>query len=66
MISSSRLKAVLEIPQSHRNKLKKMKGIDFWIKELGLKFKQSGKLRVIPDADILLWQYTRPDGIAST
>ena len=52
MISSSRLKAVLEIPQSHRNKLKKMKGIDFWIKELGFKFKQSGKLRVIPDADI--------------
>ena len=52
MVSSSRLKAVLEIPQSHRNKLKKMKGIDFWIKELGLKFKQSGKLRVIPDADI--------------
>jgi len=52
MVSSSRLKAVLEIPQSHRNKLKKLKGIDFWIKELGLKFKQSGKLRVIPDADI--------------
>ena len=36
MVSSSRLKAVLEIPQSHRNKLKKMKGIDFWVKELGL------------------------------
>ena len=52
MVSSSRLKAVLEIPQSHRNKLKKVKGIDFWIKELGFKFKQSGKLRVIPDADI--------------
>ena len=52
MISSSRLKAVLEIPQSYRNKLKKLKGIDFWVKELGLKFKQSGKLRVIPDADI--------------
>ena len=52
MISSSRLKAVLEIPQSHRNKLKKLKGIDFWVKELGLKFKQSGKLLVIPDADI--------------
>ena len=52
MISSSRLKAVLEIPQSHRNKLKELKGIDFWVKELGLKFKQSGKLRVIPDADI--------------
>ena len=52
MVSSSRLKAVLEIPQSYRNKLKKLKGIDFWVKELGLKFKQSGKLRVIPDADI--------------
>jgi len=52
MVSSSRLKAVLEIPQSHRNKLKKLKGIDFSVKELGLKFKQSGKLRVIPDADI--------------
>ena len=52
MVSSSRLKAVLEIPQSHRNKLKELKGIDFWVKELGLKFKQSGKFRVIPDADI--------------
>jgi len=52
MVSSSRLKAVLEIPQSYRNKLKKLKGIDFSVKELGLKFKQSGKLRVIPDADI--------------
>ncbi len=52
MVSSSRLKAVLEIPQSYRNKLKKLKGIDFWVKELGFKFKQSGKLRVIPDADI--------------
>lgn len=52
MVSSSRLKAVLEIPQSYRNKLKKLKGIDFWVKELGLKFKQGGKLRVIPDADI--------------
>jgi len=38
MVSSSRLKAVLEIPQSYRNKLKKLKGIDFWVKELGLKF----------------------------
>jgi hypothetical protein len=32
--------------------LNKLKGIDFWVKELGLKFKQRGKLRVIPDADI--------------
>jgi RND family efflux transporter MFP subunit len=52
MVSSSRLKAVLEIPQSYRSKLKKLKGIDFWVKELDLKFKQRGKLRVIPDADI--------------
>ena len=52
MVSSSRLKAVLEIPQSYRSKLKKLKGIDFWIKELDLRFKQRGKLRVIPDADI--------------
>jgi len=46
------LKAVLEIPLSYRSKLKKLKGIDFWVKELDLKFKQRGKLRVIPDADI--------------
>ena len=32
--------------------MKKLKGIDFWVKELNLKFKQRGKLRVIPDADI--------------
>lgn len=52
MISSARLKAVLEMPQSYRNKLKNLKGIDFSVKELGLKFEQRGKLRVIPDADI--------------
>ena len=52
MVSSSRLKAVLELPQSYRNKLNKLKSIDFWVKELGLKFQQRGKLRVIPDADI--------------
>jgi hypothetical protein len=52
MVSSARLKAVLEMPQSYRNKLSQLKGIDFWVKELGLKFKQRGKLRVIPDADI--------------
>ena len=52
MISSSRLKAVLEMPQFYRDKLKKLKGIEFWIKELNLTFKHKGKLRVIPDADI--------------
>ena len=40
------------MPQSYRNKLTKLVGIDFWVKELGLKFRQKGKLRVIPDADI--------------
>ena len=52
MVSSARLKAVLEMPQAYRNKLNKLKGIDFWVKELGLKFKGRGNLRVIPDADI--------------
>ena len=52
MFSSARLKAVLEMPQAYRNKLNKLKGIDFWVKELGLKFKGRGNLRVIPDADI--------------
>ena len=52
MISSSRLKAVLEMPQSYRDKLRKLEGIDFWVKELNLKFRQKGKPRVIPDADI--------------
>ena len=52
MISSSRLKAVLEMPQLYRGKLQKLKGIDFWVKELNLKFTQKGRLRVIPDGDI--------------
>jgi HlyD family secretion protein len=56
MIGSSRLKAVLEMPQSHRNKLKKLKGAWFLARELGLKFEQNKNLqrliRVIPDANI--------------
>ncbi len=56
MIGSSRLKAVLEMPQSHRNKLKKLKGARFMARELGLKFEQNKNLqrliRVIPDANI--------------
>ena len=52
MIGSSRLKAVLEMPQSYRSKLRKLEGINFWVKELDLKFKHKGKVRVIPDADI--------------
>ena len=56
MIGSSRLKAVLEMPQSYRNKLKKMKTARFLAKELGLKFEYRSNLarlvRVIPDANI--------------
>ena len=71
MIGSSRLKAVLEMPQSYRSKLEKLEGIDFWVKELNLRFKQNGKLdgkvRVIPDADIYLGnirvqvEFSQPD-----
>lgn len=56
MIGSSRLKAVLEMPQSYRNKLKRLKGAQFLSRELGLKFKHHKNLarliRVIPDANI--------------
>jgi len=56
MIGSSRLKAVLEVPQSYRNKLKNLKKADFFAKELGLKFRHQKNLarlvRVIPDANI--------------
>jgi HlyD family secretion protein len=56
MVGSARLKAVLEMPQSYRNKLKKIKGAEFLARELGLKFNHQrniGRLiRVIPDANI--------------
>jgi HlyD family secretion protein len=56
MIGSSRLKAVLEMPQSYRNKLKEMKTAQFFSKELGVKFEYHSNLarlvRVIPDANI--------------
>jgi HlyD family secretion protein len=56
MIGSSRLKAVLEMPQSYRNKLKKLKGTRFLARELGLKFEHNRNLtrliRVIPDGNI--------------
>lgn len=56
MIGSSRLKAVLEMPQSYRNKLKKLKGAGFLARELDLKFEHHSNLarliRVIPDANI--------------
>jgi RND family efflux transporter MFP subunit len=56
MIGSSKLKAVLEIPQSYRGKLEKISRIDFKVEELGLSFIMDEKLkqqvRVIPDANI--------------
>lgn len=56
MIGSARLKAVLEMPQSYRNKLKKLNGAEFLARELGLKFEHGRNLarliRVIPDANI--------------
>ena len=56
MIGSSRLKAVLEVPQNYRNKLKKLKKAHFFVKELGVKFNYQNNLarlvRVIPDANI--------------
>ncbi|MDA8560452.1 biotin/lipoyl-binding protein [Nitrospinae bacterium] len=56
MVGSARLKAVLEMPQSYRNKLKKIKGVGFFARELGLKFIHqkniSRLIRVIPDANI--------------
>jgi RND family efflux transporter MFP subunit len=56
MIGSSKLKAVLEIPQSYRGKLEKISRIDFKVKELGLGFiideNLKQRVRVIPDANI--------------
>lgn len=56
MIGSSRLKAVLEIPQSYRGKLEKVSRIDFKVEELDLEFSIQRNLkqrvRVIPDASI--------------
>lgn len=56
MIGSAKLKAVIELPQSYRGKLNRLRGVEFSIKELGLKFKQTRNLRrrvrVIPDANI--------------
>jgi RND family efflux transporter MFP subunit len=56
MVGSSRLKAVLEIPQSYRDKLEKISRIDFKVEELGFGFIMDENLeqqvRVIPDANI--------------
>ena len=56
MISSSRMKAVIEIPQSYRPKLDQLKEIEFYARDMDLRFKLTGGfkkiVRVIPDANI--------------
>jgi len=56
MIGSSSLKAVLEMPQGYRKKLKNLQGAEFLVRDLDLRFKYGGDLarniRVIPDANI--------------
>ena len=56
MIGSSRLKAVLEMPQGYRKKLKNLQGAEFLVRDLNLRFKYGRELarhiRVIPDANI--------------
>lgn len=56
MIGSSRLKAVLEMPQSYRTKLQEISSAEFHVVELGLRFTLNSRLRrnvrVIPDANI--------------
>lgn len=56
MIGSSKLKAVIEIPQSFRKKLSKLTNIEFSVKDLGINFNLNGEalkgVRVIPDSNI--------------
>ncbi len=56
MIGSSQLKAVIEIPQSYREKLSKLTSIEFSVKDLGINFilKEDALkgVRVIPDSNI--------------
>ena len=56
MIGSSRMKADIEIPQSYRAKLDKLREIEFHVQDMDLRFKVKGnfkkRVRVIPDANI--------------
>lgn len=56
MIGSSRMKADIEIPQSYRVKLDKLREIEFYVQDMELRFKVKANLkkrvRVIPDANI--------------
>ncbi len=56
MIGASALKAVIELPQAYRSRLRELTEIEFQVPELGLKFKENSNLkkrvRIIPDANI--------------
>ncbi len=56
MIGASSLKAMLELPQSYRPRLKELREIEFSVPELGIRFKETSRLksrvRIIPDANI--------------
>lgn len=56
MIGSSRMKADIEMPQSYRAKLDKLREIEFYVQDMDLRFKVKGnfkkRVRVIPDANI--------------
>lgn len=56
MIGASSLKALIELPQSYRSRLRELREIEFYIPELGIRFKEKSRLksrvRIIPDASI--------------
>ena len=56
MIGSSKLKAVIELPQSYKEKISKLTSVEFSVKELGINFtlKENSldRVLVIPDSNI--------------
>ncbi len=56
MIGASSLKALIELPQSYRSRLKELREIEFYVPELNIRFKEKSRLktrvRIIPDASI--------------
>ena len=56
MVSHHKVVAAMTLPQSYRNKLKQLEGIEIFIEELNKKIyldrKHSKRVQIIPDADI--------------
>ncbi len=56
MIGANSLKALIEMPQSYRPRLNELREIEFFVPELGIRFKEKSNLksrvRIIPDANI--------------